>query len=391
MFNLYSDEPFIGRTKEIHTIHNAFLNGKRAVFVTGYAGVGKTRLVKEYVNIYKHEYHNIKNIFPLDTFSFGEDYSRRAEFASLGDTNCKTLLIVDGLEYVREDEGKDIFLQLLPSFVKNSNLNLIFITRKGIQIPDHIIEKIRPLFLALYLSNLSDYDAFALVNNLLTSFNKTTYNANLYNRIRDISNGNPLLLTSFVHAIVAGKVDDSQSNDMNLIHQGLIFNNYGNSNINGITPTIEKIRSHTIFVVKNSMEEIAKAPYKMYDLTPRQFEEVVAELYQKCGYTVELTKQTRDGGKDIYLAHKNDLGSFLYLVQCKKYSREHSVGVSVLREVYGVQTSELQKPSGSIIATTSHFTKDAHNFIAERQLEYQMYLHDFNFISQLLRKKYIGG
>lgn len=75
-------------------------------------------------------------------------------------------------------------------------------------------------------------------------------------------------MTTFVHAIVAGKVDDFQPTDMNLIHQGLIFNNYGNSNINGITPTIEKIRSHTIFVVNNSMEEIAKASYKMYDQTP---------------------------------------------------------------------------------------------------------------------------
>lgn len=388
MFSLYSHEPFIGRTKEIDTIHNAFLNGKRAVFVTGYAGVGKTRLVEEYANKYKHEYHNIKNIYPLYMFSSGKDYLRQMEFASLGDTNCKTLLIVDGLDSVRE--GEDLFLQLLPIFLKNSNLNLIFTTRNGIQIPPHITHRIQPLFLTLDLYNLSDRDAFALVNNLLTSLNKTNCNAYLYNRIRDISNGNPLLLTSFVHAIVAGKVDVFQPTDMNLIHQGLIFNNYGNSIINGITPTIEKIRSHTIFVVKNSMEEIAKAPDKMYDLTPRQFEEVIAELYQKCGYTVELTKQTRDGGKDIYLAHKNDLGSFLYLVQCKKYSKEHSVGVSVLREVYGVQTSELQKPSGSIIATTSHFTKDARNFIVERQLEYQMYLHDFDFISRLLREKYIG-
>lgn len=384
MLNLYSHEPFIGRKEEISTIHNAFLGGKRAVFITGYAGVGKTRLVKEYVNIYKHEYQHIENIFPPNISSYGEDYFRRAEFSFLRDTGDKTLLIVDGLECVREYEEKEILLQLLPSFVKNSNLNLIFITRRSrMQILPHLTDKIRLLSLTLNLNNLSDFDAFALVNNLLTSFSGTT-NANLYDRIRDISNGNPALLTSFVHAILAGKVDVLQPNDMRLIHQGLIFDDYGNSTINGIAPTIEKIRSHTIFVVENSMKEIAKAPYKMYELTPRQFEEVVAELYQKCGYTVELTKQTRDGGKDIYLAHKNDLGSFLYLVQCKKYSKDHSVGVSVLREVYGVQTSEPQKPSGSIIATTSHFTKDARNFIVERQLEYQMYLHDFDFISQLL-------
>lgn len=195
MLNLYSHEPFIGRKEEIATIHNAFLDGKRVVFITGYAGVGKSRLVKESVNIYKHEYYHIKTILSPDMLSYGEDPLRRAELSFIGDTNDKTLLIVDGPEYISESEGKEVFLQLLPSLVKNSNLNLIFITRRsGMEIPPHLTDEIRLLSLTVNLNNLSDSDAFALVNNLLTSFSGTT-NANLYNRIRDISNGNPALLT----------------------------------------------------------------------------------------------------------------------------------------------------------------------------------------------------
>ncbi len=38
----------------------------------------------------------------------------------------------------------------------------------------------------------------------------------------------------------------------------------------------------------------------------------MAELFKKMGYDVELTKETRDGGKDIYIAQKTDIGNRRY-------------------------------------------------------------------------------
>jgi len=35
---------------------------------------------------------------------------------------------------------------------------------------------------------------------------------------------------------------------------------------------------------------------------------------ERHGYTVTLTPQTRDGGKDMYAARRDDVGSFLYVV-----------------------------------------------------------------------------
>jgi DNA-binding transcriptional regulator/RsmH inhibitor MraZ len=43
-----------------------------------------------------------------------------------------------------------------------------------------------------------------------------------------------------------------------------------------------------------------KHPEKLYDISPRDFEKLVAEILRDMGFDVVLTKVTRDGGVDIY-------------------------------------------------------------------------------------------
>lgn len=100
-----------------------------------------------------------------------------------------------------------------------------------------------------------------------------------------------------------------------------------------------------------------KHPEKLYDLSPRKFEELIASILKDFGFDVELTKATRDGGSDIIASIRNAVTSFLVLVECKKYSPDNKVGVGIIREVAGVHS--LRQPSKSIIVTTSFFTKDA--------------------------------
>lgn len=42
-----------------------------------------------------------------------------------------------------------------------------------------------------------------------------------------------------------------------------------------------------------------RTPEDLFKITPRQFEEVIADLLTDMGMDVELTSSTRDGGKDI--------------------------------------------------------------------------------------------
>jgi len=98
-------------------------------------------------------------------------------------------------------------------------------------------------------------------------------------------------------------------------------------------------------------------PEKLYDLSPRKFEELVASILEDFGYDVTLTQATRDGGSDIIARVKSSITSFLILVECKRYSPDRKVDVGIIRKVAGVHS--LKQPSKSIIVTTSTFTKDA--------------------------------
>ena len=103
---------------------------------------------------------------------------------------------------------------------------------------------------------------------------------------------------------------------------------------------------------------LKKHPEFLYEISPRKFEELVAEIFKNQGFNVELTPQTRDGGYDIIAVENNLLtGKNIYLIECKKYSMDNTVGIGVIQRMLGVVTQ--QKVNKGIIATTSLFTKDA--------------------------------
>jgi hypothetical protein len=72
---------------------------------------------------------------------------------------------------------------------------------------------------------------------------------------------------------------------------------------------------------------LAAHPEKMREMEPRKFEELVAELFEDKGYDVEVTPRSKDGGLDIRVFHKSELGCFLTLVECKRYGESKRVGV----------------------------------------------------------------
>lgn len=136
-------------------------------------------------------------------------------------------------------------------------------------------------------------------------------------------------------------------------------------------PDIEYIReiysARDLFDLYNSVSELVIAlqaePAFLTDLEPRQFEEVTAEIFRDKGFEVELTKRTRDGGKDVIAFHKDQLGiRSKYIIECKHYSDTNKVGVDIVRALYGVKSSRSGGNLG-IIVTTSTFTSGAREFI----------------------------
>ncbi len=137
-----------------------------------------------------------------------------------------------------------------------------------------------------------------------------------------------------------------------------------------------------IITDKNIIRDIKRNPDIIYQIDSFKFEEIVAELLKAQGYEVQVTQQTRDGGKDIRAIHKTLLGEFLYYVECKKNRKDKNVGVGFVRELYGVVLSD--KATAGILVTTSFFTEPAQKF--QKQNCYQIQLKDYYVLKDWIDK-----
>jgi DNA-directed RNA polymerase subunit RPC12/RpoP len=119
---------------------------------------------------------------------------------------------------------------------------------------------------------------------------------------------------------------------------------------------VEQLASPTI---DETFTHVAQQyPEKLYEIPPREFEELVASIFRKqFGYQTELTPLTRDGGYDVVL-HRDiapGLSPERVIVQCKRYRKP--VGVATVRELLGTLLRE--GADRGILVTTSSFTAPA--------------------------------
>lgn len=95
----------------------------------------------------------------------------------------------------------------------------------------------------------------------------------------------------------------------------------------------------------------------------QEFEQLVGEAFRLQGYRVTETGGGggADGGVDLMLGKDGEK----LLVQCKQW-RAFKVGVSVVRELYGVMAA--QGASGGFVITSGRFTDEAREFAQGRNV-----------------------
>lgn len=104
------------------------------------------------------------------------------------------------------------------------------------------------------------------------------------------------------------------------------------------------------------------SPASLNEMTWREFEGLVQEAFRLRGYAVRrLGGEGADGGVDLVL----ERGAEKVLVQCKQW-RALRVGVSVVRELYGVMAAE--GAAAGIVVTSGSFTPDAVEFASGRNV-----------------------
>lgn len=101
---------------------------------------------------------------------------------------------------------------------------------------------------------------------------------------------------------------------------------------------------------------------KMKNMDWKDFEFLCEELFRVRGWKTSCSNESgADGGVDVWLKRRDEVS----LVQCKRY-KNTSVGVKVVRELYGLMTSHSAQ-SGYIV-TTSYFTKEAYKFAKGKRI-----------------------
>lgn len=144
--------------------------------------------------------------------------------------------------------------------------------------------------------------------------------------------------------------------------------------------TTRDLRSELISPMLERIARLAANPDDVYGLTPRRFEELMAELYAMQGFEVELTRGTKDGGVDLYLVRHEAYGRVLTIADCKRYAPDHLVGVGLVRAMHGLV--EANRANAGLIITTSFFTRGAREF--QRRLDLRLKLQDYDDIRGML-------
>ena len=116
------------------------------------------------------------------------------------------------------------------------------------------------------------------------------------------------------------------------------------------------------------------------EILPQQFEELISMLYEKMGFHVKLTPQTRDKGVDIYAKRVSESGTELLAIQCKHYPKG-TVGVEHARALYGVIHDQPSITKGVLI-TSGIFSKDCREFVKGKRIE----LFDYSYVCGLMEK-----
>jgi len=131
---------------------------------------------------------------------------------------------------------------------------------------------------------------------------------------------------------------------------------------------------------------LSENPDHLHKIEPREFEEIIAEIFRSKGFEVELTTSTRDGGKDIIAIQRNVLGfETKYFIECKRYAPINKVGVELIRALHGVKNTR-NGPNKVILATTSTFTKGAIDFATNQApSEWDISLKDYDDILKWIR------
>ena len=350
---------YIKRDRELGLLHAHFFDkGKNVVMISGRAGTGKTTLW----SLFRA---TIKDI----DFKVYYDSARETDLLANLNVNENEICVVEEFGY---KSNKNEIAAVLKHYCDSKKCKIIFVT----QLSDLLVPS--PDILHIELSNLEPIQSKQLLE--LNGLNLNEADLNL---LLQFSSGNVRLLRVIGLLIQENKytINEIIGKISTDLHFSGILDPSGNL-ADKESPEYKRILNDIKIVNTDILYEAYLKPDIIYKLTSREFEVFVAELLARLGYKVELTKKTKDGEKDIIVAQSNELGSFLYYIECKRNSWDNPIGIRLVRELAGTVSAD--KVNAGIMVTSSYFSPDAIEFC--KKIRSQISLIDYFRLQEWIQK-----
>lgn len=345
------DSTFIGRRSEIEWLHERLYSRRQSspIVVAGAGGVGKTTLLQLFLSSRRREEETTWLNLEASADPMGE-VSAFVE-SLYASREGETIVAIDGAERLTDTQMEVVGQRVL-------NLKrirgLIFSTRRT---------PIMPRAEILNLGVMAPAESEELLQKLL----KGGFPEEMLARAVQITAGYPAAAKMLAQLVREGRRDEVAE-----LLRGEIYD-VEKALVLPAQEIISEVRPEIVVANAALVERLRRQPESIYRLPARQFEEVIAELLDDMGFEVELTKQTRDGGKDILAYMNTGIGKFLCLVEAKKYRKDRKVGVELVRTLYGTLCD--YQANSAMLVTTSSFSTDARAF--QKKHEYQLSLQGY--------------
>lgn len=358
--------PFVGRDNELEWLRRATDSREMAysrgpISVIGVAGIGKTALVAEFLE---------RDRLQIDTRWFNcRDWAKeKPDFESvIDDTRERRVgregltIVFDGVNDIEERAFRELY-----GGVRNYKFvrRVIVTSRSPINVRGQS---------TLTLAGLSLTDTETLVKSTisLSGLDDTSVL-----KLMGAVNGSPLAST-----LMAQMAREMSSEQLQRVLSGDLYNFAESLEINNRRfATLAK--PIVISTSERIIKRLQQSPTDVHQLTSRQYEEIIAELFRDMGHEVTLTQATRDGGSDIIVSMKNEIGDFLCLVDAKKYRADRKIGVSMVRTLQGTLTDS--PATSAMLVTTSSYSRDA-RAMQERH-KYKLSLRDYTDVATWIQK-----
>lgn len=353
---------FVQRSKELELLFDSFRYSRirfKTAYVSGERGAGKTALLMQFLYEMRNEMHGVRistspttNLQDIDQAFKQQDPEK----------NNRLILIVDDADLLSPETRSDItrFAQNL----KRCRGVVFGMVESPAQLE---LQTVRHATV-VELRPFSEVECRAYFEKTASEYNLTDA---FISQVVALSEGNIRTISLIARCLSEGS---------GIANIELLKNKLYEISDNIVVPEREIIsvaRPQVVIVENKLIEKLKREPQSIYQLKPREFEVVLADLLDDMGYAVTLTPASGDGGKDIIAEMDTEIGKIMCLVEAKKYRADRKIGVELVRTLYG--TICHHNATSGMLVTTSSFTAGAKSFQQDHQ--YQIALRDFTDVA----------